>query len=77
MHRQTRGSSRGRINYIDNLKNSAPYYGSSIKKPTYSYNETGIMKNGSKPSYESALKNSVKDTGSRMYSYVPTSNYGV
>ena len=33
------------------------------------------MKNSSKPVYESALKNSVKDTGNRVYSYLPSSNY--
>lgn len=37
IQRQSRGTSRRAIGFVDNSKTSGQYYGSSIKKPTNYY----------------------------------------
>lgn len=67
--RQARGSSNRGITYIDAMKNSAPNYGSSIKKPsTYNYVDTNT-RSAIRPNNASAFKGTLKEDSTQSYNY--------
>lgn len=59
IQRLSRGSSRG-ISYVGGQKGTGLNY-PTIKKTDSNYYDSGILKNNSKPVYESSIKNSTND----------------
>lgn len=67
--RQARGSSNRGLTYIDTMKNSAPNYGSSIKKPSsYNYVDTNA-KSSIRTNNASAFKGTLKEDTAQSYNY--------